>query len=219
VREAARDFYYLLNRGYSRKSALHLVASRYDLSHFEKALLNRCVHEEEYNRSVLEKLSSSARVHVVVVDFYNVTTTIAEHLEGGELYRCTDHVIRDNAIALGRSRKEPEALLEAFKLAIEAIEDLGAVEAVIVADKQRSHSKSILGRALEVARERLSATPILADKADIAVVEQCRRLGALAASSDRLILERVGMAVDLVDVVLRRRGGSVVLDFRELMGL
>ena len=193
--------------------------SRYGLSTLDAALLNRCVHEESYNRRVLEKLTAGLESRVVVIDFYNVTTTLAEYLEGGQLYKCTDHVIRDNAVALGRSKKKPEVLLEAFTLVKRALESLSVERAVIVADRQRSHSKKVLEEAARVLGESIPTSPILADKADVTVIEQCRALEAAAATSDRVILERTERAVDIVGVYLKGKSEKRVLDLRALIAL
>jgi hypothetical protein len=47
VVEAARDYRFLLDRGYPRKPSLDLVAARYMLDRKEKMLLYRCVHSSK----------------------------------------------------------------------------------------------------------------------------------------------------------------------------
>ncbi len=46
-REAYTDYKYFLNRDYSRKVVLDVIAARYNLSSLERLLLYRCVHSDK----------------------------------------------------------------------------------------------------------------------------------------------------------------------------
>jgi len=206
----------LLNRGYSRKQALLLVAGRYGLLKAEAAILYRCVHEESYNEDVAKKLRLGRGSSAAVVDFFNVATTVAEHLEGWTVFKCTDFVVRDNAVAEGRSKKDREKLLDAFKIVAAQLEELGVREVVVVADKQKPFSKAVVEEALSSVSA-LKARAVLAEKADIAVIRESSSLGAPAVTSDRVVLERVGAAIDVVGSYLDKLGWPRTLDVRSIV--
>ncbi|MEM1619956.1 MAG: DUF434 domain-containing protein [Fervidicoccaceae archaeon] len=217
--EAARDLYYLLNRGYPKKSSLQLVGSRYRLTKTELALLGRCVHEEEYNLSVARKLEVGSSAKLLVVDVYNVLTSVSEYLEGGKLYLCTDLVIRDIASAEGRSRKTREALLRAASRLSEALGSTNVEALIFVLDERRSRSAELAASLRKLPWPVAEARFLLSQKADSSIIEKCsEEPERAAATSDRVVLERVEAARDLVRLVVEHEGGfEKILDLRDLV--
>ncbi|MGZ3514587.1 MAG: DUF434 domain-containing protein, partial [Thermodesulfobacteriota bacterium] len=55
LQKAARDFRFLLNRGYPRKAALELVGNRYGLTSDERHLLHRGVFSDSDSESRRKK--------------------------------------------------------------------------------------------------------------------------------------------------------------------
>src|SRR4030042_431958 len=84
---SAKDFRFLLNRGYPRKAALQLVGNRYGLTADERHLLHRGVFSDEDAKSRREK-----KVHLagmmnenLAIDGYNVLITIEAGISGRPL--------------------------------------------------------------------------------------------------------------------------------------
>ena len=103
--EAAKDYKYLLNRGYPQKASLDLVTSRYRLSKYERLLLYRCVHSDEICNIVKSKRVDPNDVYnrLLIIDGYNVLLTILTGIKGEPLYLCDDGFIRDLRGAQPRS--------------------------------------------------------------------------------------------------------------------
>ncbi|MEA1993455.1 MAG: DUF434 domain-containing protein [Euryarchaeota archaeon] len=94
--KASKDLYYLLNRGYSKGSAVRFVGDHYCLTKKEGYKLKRMVFSKEEIRLTLKKRSAIEEIQGkgLMVDGYNVLITVESVLKG-EAFRCFDGVIRD----------------------------------------------------------------------------------------------------------------------------
>ncbi|AMQ18503.1 DUF434 domain-containing protein [Thermococcus peptonophilus] len=94
--DAYRDLKYLLNRGYSKKSALKFVADHYRLPLRDRYLLARCVFSDEWIAEVRKKLLTPGELKgkALAVDGFNVLITLESVLDG-EAILCEDGLVRD----------------------------------------------------------------------------------------------------------------------------
>lgn len=133
---AYEDYKYLLNRGYSRKPALDLVVSRYNLSQKERLFLYRCVHSDEEIELVRKKVVENPEK--LAVDGYNVALTLIS-LKAGKAYECDDGFVRD--FQMGTRKGDPQ-VLEELKEVCSFLKSKG-VEFLILLDSQVSMSGEI----------------------------------------------------------------------------
>lgn len=97
LKEASKDFKYLLTRGYNRTTSLKFVSDRYLLSKTEKMALYRGVFSDSEIKLRKSKLVSIKDIigEKLVVDGFNVLMTIKAALLGTPLIKCQDGFIRD----------------------------------------------------------------------------------------------------------------------------
>ncbi|MEM1610019.1 MAG: DUF434 domain-containing protein [Sulfolobales archaeon] len=205
--EAARDYKYLLNRGYPASSSLDMVVSRYQMSRIERSLLLRCVHRDEYVAKVLRSIVPREAVSGsnLLIDLLNVSTTLIAFLEGGCLYRCDDGIIRD----LGGSRYwrgKRERALEAVNLIRDHLIAVKPIKIYLVLDRLAPMSGEILKHAEEIFRSSgFKVEGILADRADREIIELSKTIEGsmgVVATSDSLILEKVDRIYDLAGEII-----------------
>ncbi|MFZ8822780.1 MAG: DUF434 domain-containing protein [Desulfurococcales archaeon] len=205
--EAARDYKYLLNRGYPASSSLNIVVTRYRMSRVERSLLLRCVHRDEYVAKVLRSVVSRDTMSGsnLLIDLLNVSTTLIAFLEGECLYKCDDGIIRD----LGGSRYwrgRRERALEAIDLIRDHLIAVKPVKIYLVLDRLAPMSGEILKNAEKIFRESgFNVEGILADRADKKIIELSRGLEDLigvVATSDSLILEKADQIYDLAGEII-----------------
>ncbi|MBI2824883.1 MAG: DUF434 domain-containing protein [Planctomycetia bacterium] len=110
LRAAAHDLSWLLGRDYAEASSLKIVGDRYDLVARQRTALTRavCSEQQRDRRRAHEVPLSTLRGQTVLVDGYNVLTTIEAALSGGAILACRDGAWRDMASMHGSYRKVAE---------------------------------------------------------------------------------------------------------------
>lgn len=106
-KEAAADYRYLIERGYSRKSSLKITGDRYALTACVRTLLYRGVLPRDESDRRRGLLVSSHSVDTLTVDGYNVLVTLANYLYGRPVFLGTDGFLRDAGEAYGRMIRGP----------------------------------------------------------------------------------------------------------------
>jgi hypothetical protein len=112
LRAAVADLAWLLGRGYAPVSALKLVGDRFNLTERQRQAVRRaaCSDElraqREINRISAEMLAGC----VLLIDGFNVLTTIETALGGAVVLLCRDATYRDIAGVHGTYRKVAETL-------------------------------------------------------------------------------------------------------------
>ena len=115
------DLRWLLGRGYAGKSALKLVGDRYELVARQRTAVGRCTCSDgESSHRESRRVGPDALAgRPLVIDGYNVLTTIEAALAGGVILPCCDGTYRDMASMHGSYRKVAET--------VPALELLGCV--------------------------------------------------------------------------------------------
>ncbi len=102
LKEAIKDYRFLLNRKYSRKAGLKIVGDRYMLSREQRSILYRGVSEEISAGLRKSKLTGIPREKKVYIDTYNVLFTIGNYLNGRPVFLSDDGFLRDAGELRGR---------------------------------------------------------------------------------------------------------------------
>ena len=103
---AARDYLWLLDRGYSSEAALKLVGDRRQLPREERMILFRGLAPSARAASRLPLLVSSPRGRRLLLDGHNQALTVMHYLEGRPLFLSNDGLLRDAGGSHGRIARE-----------------------------------------------------------------------------------------------------------------
>jgi len=120
---AIRDYKTFLEKEYSQKRILDLVADRYGLSQSKKAVLYRGVSTDIKSsyRSRKRFFETLTQNHVVKIDAINQLYTLASYLEGNLVFISSDGFLRDASEIHGKSinrilvQKSAELVFTYFK--------------------------------------------------------------------------------------------------------
>jgi hypothetical protein len=153
LHKAGHDLYYLLNQGYSIKSASVFVGNHYLLSERQRMALSRAISAEQNiqirrNKEIKDNLEGS----VVNIDGFNTIITLEVALSGSLILKCMDGTIRDLAGLRGTYR-----LIDKTEFAItmigEILEKNKVGKANFYLDAPVSNSGKLKERILEILNE------------------------------------------------------------------
>ena len=225
--EAARDYRFLLDRGYPEKSSGQLVGNRRRLDADQRLMLFRGVASSDDSARRRARLARPKRGDLVLLDAYNVAFTLVHYFLGKVCFLCSDGLLRDVGANYGRVPRE-ELLRRAFAELASYLGPQGLrVEAFLDAPLSRSgeHAAALREAFAALGQE---ARVELAASADGAIVS---RLGTLAeasstatgrarafvASSDSVLVDRAPEAWDLGRELLEQRHAAIFPDFGALL--
>jgi hypothetical protein len=212
LRAAVADLSWLLERGYAPVSSLKLVGDRWSLTARQRsAVLRGACSDAARDRRRRHQVSPEAlRDQTLVIDGFNVLTTIEAALGGALVLRGRDGVDRDLAGLHGTYRKVEETL-PAIRLVGELLAALGVSRGVWLLDRPVSNSGRLRALILEQAAEQgrtcdvelpmdpdplLIASDEIVATADSAVLDRCRRWFNLA----RAVNERHIPTAQVIDL-------------------
>jgi hypothetical protein len=196
LRGAAADLCWLLSRGYASVSALKLVGDRYGLTERQRQAVRRsaCSDEDVQRRSPKNCGQTELIGRVLVVDGFNVLTTIEAALGGAVVLSCHDETFRDIAGLHGTYRRVAETT-PALSLLGAAITELGISHCRWLFDRPVSNSGRTRRLFLDYAQEHDlnwsvelvdNPDPLLKQSADVvatadsAILDSCPRWFNLA---------------------------------------
>lgn len=214
LREAVADLSWLRTRGYAGPSAIKLVGDRHRLTARQRTAVARCACGDAAlaSRKAREVPPSGVRDRVLLIDGFNLLTTLEAALAGGVLLRGRDGCLRDMSSMHGNYRvlDDTEAALGAI---LATLQDLSPGKSVWYLDRPVSNS----GRLRSLVRAVAAAFPDVG--LDVRLVKDPDPLlkraasGGIVATADSGILDGCGEWVNLVDPVLARLPTAVeVLD-------
>lgn len=200
LRAAVAELSWLLGRGYAEPSALKLVGDRHTLTERQRMAVRRCAcgDESRFKRRACCVAFNELRDQRLLIDGFNVLTTVEAALGGAVVLLGRDGAYRDLAGVHGTYRRveetRPAALLVGGWLA-----KLGINEATWYLDSPVSNSGRLARILRELASESgwpwhvelaASADPILAVSQEI------------VATADSAILDRVARWFPLARAVI-----------------
>lgn len=212
LRAATADLSWLLTRDYATPSALKIVGDRYNLSARQRTAVMRCACPDQAlaSRRSRELTLAQAANRPLLIDGYNVLTTIEAAMAGGVLIVGRDRCWRDMASMHGTWRR-----VEETTPAIRHVGHLLATAAVPAAtwylDSPVSNSGRLKAAIEEVARHegwnwqvQLTLDP---DKILAAATDQ------LVATADSVILDRCGPWLSLAKAATQSLLNLWLVDF------
>lgn len=199
LRAAVAELSWLLGRGYATPSALALVGNRHQLTERQRLAVRRasCSDAERAARLARRVAPEALAGRDVVVDGFNLLTTVEAALGGAVLLRCRDETLRDMASVHGSWRRVTESR-DAIALVAETLGtlDVGAVHWLL--DRPVSNSGRLRALLLEAASERDLAWSVeLVPDPDPLLAAEARAV----VSADSNVLDRCGAWLDLASRV------------------
>ena len=212
LQQAVSDMSWLLSHGYANKSSLKLVGDRFDLLQRQRMAVMRCACSDDEQAARFSKRADPAdlRHQPLLVDGYNVITTVETALGGGVVLKARDGTLRDIAGMHGTFRKVHETI-PAINLIGRAVEQLNVSECLWYLDSPVSNSGRLKTLLLQLGKEKnwnfhvdLLTNPdnILSESKEI------------VATSDSIILNRCQRWFDLTGYVIDEYINDVfIVDF------
>ena len=154
LRLATADLSWLFTRGYSIDASLKLVGDRYQLEARQRLAVARCAASDAAvaQRKLHELARDDLAGRDLIIDGYNLLTTIEAALAGAVIIIGRDGCYRDMASMHGTYRKVEETL-PAIELIGKYLSDLSVAQAKWLLDKPVSNS----GRLATILRETAQA--------------------------------------------------------------
>ena len=196
LRAAVSDLSWLLGHGYAPVSALKLVGDRHNLTERQRQAVRRAACSDERralraaNRASAEELAGG----FLMIDGFNVLTTVEAALGGAVVLRCRDATYRDIAGVHGTYRKVAETL-PALEIVASVLGSLKVPRVGWLFDRPVSNSGRIRSLVLQTAAEHayhwsvdlvdnpdrlLTESPAIIATADSGILDACPRWFNLA---------------------------------------
>jgi len=204
LQKAAKDFRYLVNRGYSRRAALELVGNRYQLTSDQRHLLHRGVFSRPDSSSRQKKTIpiEGIRNRHLAIDGYNVLITIEAGLGGRPLIFADDGFVRDIS-GISGSFKKSKATEEALRLVLKIVKEVKPRRTLFLFDAPISMS----GKLAQEVRSLLKRADLPGDAMAVRVPEGILiGFPGVVATSDTAIIDQSKKVVDLAREILKRSG-------------
>jgi hypothetical protein len=201
---AAEDIRYLVNRGYTKESAIRFVSDHYNLPREQRFVLFRViVPEDAVSLRKLKKVPlGKLRDEKIFLDGYNVLIAVEALLAGDNLYVCDDGFLRDTQ-GIFRNYKTSEFTEKALKEILDLLYSVCPKNVQVLLDQQISMSGQLAAEIREMmAVFGLTGTAKTAKDVD----HQLKVAQGIIATSDGNILDVSVRAVDLPDAISKRRG-------------
>ena len=200
--EAAKDYKYLLERGYNKKSALRFVGERYLLNETERHILYRTIFPEKEATQRREKLVKESEVenNRLVVDCYNVLITVETMLKNGIILKADNGYIRDIS-AIFRKYKITNLTEKALNLIIQAIKNLKPAEVIFIVDQPISKSGELAAKIRNLLeKNNIKGTAKTTKHPD----KELTQTPGIIATSDTIILDKVKKTFDLPAYIFKK---------------
>ncbi len=203
LRSAVADLSWLLSRGYAVVSALKLAGDRWRLTERQRQAVRRaaCSDQARERRRASQVAATELSGRRLLIDGFNVLTTIEAALGGAVVLVCRDQACRDIAGVHGSYRRVAETQPALAKLAAVLVE-LGVRQTGWLFDRPVSNSGRIRSLVLQTAAAQSQDWSVqLADNPD-PILEQSREI---VATSDSVILDRCAHWFNLARYVIETR--------------
>ncbi len=200
LRAAVTDLSWLLSRGYAPVSSLKLIGDRWGLTQRQRqaALRSACADAAHDERLAHEIKSSAVAGKKLVIDGFNVLTTIEAALGGAIVLHCRDGTYRDIAGIHGGYRRVAETLPALEKLAV-VLTRLDIREIHWLFDRPVSNSGRIRGLVVQTAGKHAWNWSVNLVNDPDAVLKQSPDV---VATSDSVVLDRASAWLNLARLVI-----------------
>ncbi len=201
LQQAARDFRYLLNRGYPRENSLTLVGNRYDLPRRERQLLYRGVFAGLVAAARKAKLWQLADLagQPLALDGHNVLITLESAIQGLPLVAADDGFLRDVS-QISRAYRDSPITRQALALMAEFVSRHHPGPLTILFDAPMKRS----GELAHLTREIFGAQGLYTEARAVPVPEhELLEFPGPVATSDTHLIDSKEVVVDLAGEIIR----------------
>jgi hypothetical protein len=215
---AVADLSWLLTRGYALPGALQVVGNRYELTERQRKAITRsaCPDGALKRRLASEASESACHDFPLLLDGYNVLTTVEAALGGGVVLHGRDGAYRDLASVHGTWRRVEETLPAVTLIGRALAEELnvsrctwyldapvcnsGRLKAILEAEARRNAWEWTVLLVPNPDKELSAAPGTIVATADAGILDACERWFALS----RHIVQRHVPAARVIDLCVRR---------------
>ena len=214
--KALRDYSYLLNREYPRKSILKIIGDRYLLNTFQRILLSRGIFPEAEVRGRMQRTEKSIEGQELYIDAYNVLYTVCNYLLGRMVFIANDHFIRDAGEVYGKPHDDP-IFKRSIELCFSCLRKHKPARVELLLDSPVSHSAELAGRLRDLIHENgLEGDAQIDKNPDARLIRQEK---GMIVTSDSDILDNTDLPVlDLAHLVLKENFELQLPDLKALLG-
>jgi hypothetical protein len=213
--QALRDYAFLLNRKYPRKSVLKIVGDRYLLNTFQRILLSRGVFPDEDVRRRIRKTVRAIAGRELFIDGYNVFFTICNYLLGRMVFLGNDRFVRDTGEVYGKPHQD-EVFTRAIDLCLSFLEEKKPARVEFLLDSPVSHSAELAHRLRELLPGKGITGDAQIDKNPDALL--IRKNRGIIVSSDSDILDNAELPVlDIAQMILENNFELQLPDLGKLL--
>jgi len=203
LRQAVADLSWLLSHEYAEKSALKLVGDHYNLTERQRMGVMRCACSAQAlaRRQAKQVGPDTVRGQRLLLDGYNVLTTVEASLAGGIILQGRDGCFRDLASMHGSFRKVDETA-PAVQLVGRELAELGAAGCTWYLDRPVSNSGRLKTLILEQADSHGWDWQVeLVNSPDAVLIQSPQ----IAATADSIILDHCAQWFNLARTIVQRR--------------
>lgn len=203
LRSALADLTWLLTRGYSHRSALKLVGDRHALTERQRTAVMRsaCSDQALTDRQAREVNVTALAGNRLLLDGYNVLTTVEAALAGGVVLVGRDGCFRDMASMHG-SFKTVQETIPAISLIGETLAGLATGQIHWYLDRPVSNSGRLMNLIQQTAVEHRWDWQVELVQSPDAVLS---RTTEIIATADSAVLDRCGRWFNLAREVVTSR--------------
>ena len=220
LREAIKDYKYLLTRGYTPKQILPFISNRYGLSRIEQLLIYRSIHDNEYINNVKTKIQkeSDIRGQVLLIDGLNVILAIQAAINCKPLVRGDDGFIRDVQRVHGKVKYSNDFFSSIIRLGI-SLKYLEPRRVLVFFDK----NISLIGFYSSIIRKLLSLYAnvdidiVLSSMCDKSLINMSKQYDYIVSSSDAVLIMKSRRVFDLAGFIINLMLYSNVIDVNSLI--
>lgn len=145
LKEAIRDYRYLLDKNYPPSATIKLVGDKYQLTGVERSILYRGVSPSLAALKKTQKKISLINKNCIFIDAYNVLFTLANYLLGRYLFIADDGFLRDTGELHGRLTNT-KILDQTFELLTKFFRNYSKREFILYLDQPVSNSGKLSRR-------------------------------------------------------------------------
>jgi hypothetical protein len=214
ISDAVYDLRFLLSRGYNRKNSVSMVGDKYQLGKTERHILYRAVYDEETAERHKDKKVSVAEIEGkrLGIDGYNVVITVESMLSEKKLLLCDDGFVRDVSGVYGKHK--PTSLTKtALDIIVQMVQAHSPFQVGFFYDSQVSLS----GELASLTRSKLQNSSVsgkaeAVKNSDISTL----RYGDVVSSSDRVLIEKADILVDLAGEIIKKHSPDKIIDIAKI---
>lgn len=205
LKQAGEEVYFLLNRGYSVKTATTFVGNHHLLSERQRLALARMISPEENIRLRKSKQLSDKELvgETLYIDGFNSIITLEIAFSGSLLLQCMDGTIRDLAGLRGTY-----CLIDKTDLAIQAMREFfqesGIKKAVFYLDAPVSNSGRLKQRILELMAQAGFEVAVEIENPVDAILKQKHHV----VTADAIILDACESWYNLTSAIIAKKIGN-----------